>query len=375
MTALLEFKQRIKNLYGNIEVYLLPFLKFLLALGYYMWLNYTLGYMEVLRSPFVVLILALLCAILPANVIVYVGFALIIGHCYAIGIEIAAFAPVLILFMMIMFLRFGGKDNIIMVFTPMAFYFGVPALLPIGGGLLCDYFACMPAGCGVVLYYFIKFVNEQANVLSAAATGDTEIITRVKMICDGLMNNQEMWLSLIAVVAVLLLVGLIRKRSFDYAWRIAIVAGGVTYIFVMLGGGLFLNAPVNTVELLVGVVIALIIGLIFEFFIFGGDYTRTERLEYSDDEYYYYVKAVPKATVTTSERSIKKITAEPMKEQEKRAAQVVKPTYANPIFESNDKDDRELQFEDVQPVAPVAEDATMNPEDFEKKLEESLRDL
>lgn len=121
MTALLEFKQRIKNLYGNIEVYLLPFLKFLLALGYYMWLNYTLGYMEVLRSPFVVLILALLCAILPANVIVYVGFALIIGHCYAIGIEIAAFALVLILFMMIMFLRFGGKDNIIMVFTPMAF--------------------------------------------------------------------------------------------------------------------------------------------------------------------------------------------------------------------------------------------------------------
>ena len=32
---------------------------------------------------------------------------------------------------------------------------------------------------------------------------------------------------------------------------------------------------------------------------------RTERLEYEDDEYYYYVKAVPKAVSTTSERSIK----------------------------------------------------------------------
>ena len=48
------------------------------------------------------------------------------------------------------------------------------------------------------------------------------------------------------------------------------------------------------------------------------DYSRTERLEYEDDEYYYYVKAVPKATVATSERSIKKINAEPVKEEKKR---------------------------------------------------------
>ena len=41
-----------------------------------------------------------------------------------------------------------------------------------------------------------------------------------------------------------------------------------------------------------------------KFFVFGGDYTRTERLEYEDDDYYYYVKAVPNALVATSERSI-----------------------------------------------------------------------
>ena len=51
--------------------------------------------------------------------------------------------------------------------------------------------------------------------------------------------------------------------------------------------------------------ISVVVGLVLEFFVFGGDYTRTERLEYEDDEYYYYVKAVPKALVATSERSIK----------------------------------------------------------------------
>ena len=34
-----------------------------------------------------------------------------------------------------------------------------------------------------------------------------------------------------------------------------------------------------------------------------------------DDEYYYYVKAVPKACVTTSERSIKKINGSSAKDE------------------------------------------------------------
>ena len=59
------------------------------------------------------------------------------------------------------------------------------------------------------------------------------------------------------------------------------------------------------VTLIIYTVVSVVVGLVLEFFVFGGDYTRTERLEYEDDEYYYYVKAVPKATVTTSERSIK----------------------------------------------------------------------
>ena len=64
--------------------------------------------------------------------------------------------------------------------------------------------------------------------------------------------------------------------------------------------------------------------LSLNFFVYGGDYTRTERLEYEDDEYYYYVKAVPKALVATSERSIKKINAEPPREDKNRNERVVK---------------------------------------------------
>ena len=43
MTALLEFKQKIKGIYAQYEMYLLPLLKFVLALIYFIWINTNMG--------------------------------------------------------------------------------------------------------------------------------------------------------------------------------------------------------------------------------------------------------------------------------------------------------------------------------------------
>lgn len=136
MTALLELKQKIKNLYGQYELYLLPVFKFVLAMLYFTWINENMGYMSQLNSMFVVLILALICSILPSVVTVYAGFILMILHGYALSLETAGFMLVLILVMVIFFLRFSGGQNTVMAFTPITFMFNVPAILPIGSGLM-----------------------------------------------------------------------------------------------------------------------------------------------------------------------------------------------------------------------------------------------
>ena len=128
MTALLEIKQNIKRFYGQYEVYILPVLKFVLAFAYFLWINSNMGYMKQLDNIFVVLILALVCSILPVSVMMFLGFALMIGHCYAVGIETAGFMLLLILFMLILFLRFSRSQNLAMILTPLSFGFGVPAL-------------------------------------------------------------------------------------------------------------------------------------------------------------------------------------------------------------------------------------------------------
>ena len=360
MTALLEIKQNIKRFYGEYEVYILPVLKFALAFVYFLWINSNMGYMKQLDNIFVILVLALVCAILPVSVMMFIGFAMMIGHCYAVGPEVAGFMLVLILFMMILFLRFSGSQNLTLILTPLSFGFSVPTLLPLGAGLLGSAVSALPAGCGVVIYYFIRFVHAQSAALSDQGT---EIAEKLKLLSDGLVQNWAMWITVIAFVVVVLLVNLLRTRSFDYAWRIAIIAGGVAYILVILAGDFCLDVTVSMVPMIISTVVSVLIGFVLEF-------SRTERVEYEDDEYYYYVKAVPKASVATSERSIKKINAEPVREEKKKEDKVV-------FREENFPERKETPVTQKPDFgSPVNETPQKIDEiDFEKQLEESLKDL
>ena len=75
-----------------------------------------------------VLILAIICAVLPINVMTVIGCVLIIMHCYSVGIEVAGFAVLLIVLLMILFLRFTSEDSLALVLTPAAFHFHIPAV-------------------------------------------------------------------------------------------------------------------------------------------------------------------------------------------------------------------------------------------------------
>ena len=58
-----------------------------------------------------------------------------------------------------------------------------------------------------------------------------------------------------------------------------------------------MNITLPIMELLFGLIISLVLAYVYKFFIFNIDYTRTEYTQFEDDEYYYYVKAVPKISI------------------------------------------------------------------------------
>ena len=348
MTALLTFKQTIREFYGKHDTWILPLLKFLLAITLFKGINSILGYMEILDSIFVVLSLSLLCSVLPVNAMTIIGCGLIIGHCYAAGIEVAAFAIVLIILLMIMFLRFTSKDNLALVMAPVGFTFHVPAAVPIGCGLLREPSSAVPAGCGIVLYYFMCLVRDKAGVLQGK---ETEPLQKLQILLDGLVKNHEMWLVIITFAVVILVVYVIRQSSFDYSWRVAVVAGTVIYIVFLLLGSMFFSVSIKTSGVLISGILSALIGFLIEFAVLGVDYSRTEVTQFEDDEYVYYVKAVPKSFVPQKQKSVK--------------------TFAT----NKNKTEKDQTPEKKDPSFDFSEDSDEEVFDFGKQLEESLKDL
>lgn len=343
MTTLLEMKQKIKNFYGEHDGWLLPLLKFLLAFLVFQSINSTLGFLEALDNIFIVLILSIICAVLPLNGMAVLGCIMIVAHCYGVGVEVAAFSVLLLLLLMILFLRFTSQDNLALILTPAAFSFHMPAAIPVGSGLLRGPSCAVPACCGVILYYFMEVVSDRSTVLQGK---ETESVQKLQILLDALINNQEMWLNILAFVVVLMVVYLISRTSADYSWRIGDAAGSVLYILIMILGGMFLNVNINIGSVILSGVLAAVAGLLIEFAALGIDYSRSETTQFEDDEYVYYVKAVPKSFVAQSEKKIKNISSEPAEVPEE-------------------------EEEEAAPVERIGEESF----DFEKQLEESLKDL
>ena len=353
MTILLETKQKIKNFYGEHDTWLLPLLKFLLAFLVFQSTNYIMGFFEALDNIFIVLILSLISAVLPINGMTVLVCIAIVAHCYGVGIEVAGFAILLLLLLMILFLRFTSKDNLALILTPAAFGLHIPAAMPIGAGLLRGPSCAVPSCCGVILYYFMDTVRDRSTVLQGK---ETESLQKLQILLDALINNQEMWLNILAFVVALMVVYLISRTSADYSWRIGDAAGAAAYILIMILGGMFLNININIGSVIIAGILAAVIGLVIEFAALGVAYSRSETTQFEDDEYVYYVKAVPKSFVAQAEKSIKTISSET--EEELEAPEVQVP------------ETQEAETEAV-PVERVEEEVF----DFEKKLEDSLKDL
>ena len=70
----------------------------------------------------------------------------------------------------------------------------------------------------------------------------------------------------------------------------------VVCFIVLIVSSSVLDADVGIGGAMVSLLISSLIVLVLQFFIFNVDYSRAEYVQFEDDEYYYYVKALPKIT-------------------------------------------------------------------------------
>ena len=305
MTALLELRENLKKIYSRNEAFILPVIKFLLSFIVLSIINGKMGYMTKLDNMAIVLIVSLLCSFLPTGFMAFFAMMFAVLHMYALSIETAAVGLVVFLLLYLLFLRFTAKEALVVVLTPVLCMLKLPYVMPVAMGLIGTPASCVSVGCGVVVYYLLQTVITNAPTINSM--GAEEATAKLRLLIDGMLGNKAMLVTIAAFAITVIVVYLIRRMSVDHSWTIAMVAGVMIEVMILLVGDLMYDTNFSIVSALLGAVVTLIACKIIEFFRFCLDYSRTEKVQFEDDEYYYYVKAVPKMTVAAPTNTVKKI--------------------------------------------------------------------
>lgn len=304
MLNLLVLKERLRSTYQKYEVYIKPSVKFILALVVFMLINMNLGYNEKLSSLPVVIIMSLIAAFTPVAVLVLLAAVVSIGHIYSASMILAGMAVIVLLILYLMFLRFTPKLGYVVLAIPILYLLNIPYLIPILLGLIATPISIIPVSCGVIIYYL--FHSIQVMGIQEGVTSVEDIVTTYKSVFDGLFFNKVFILTLCTFAVVILVTYFVRKLSIDHAFDIAIVVGGAVNIVIFLIGDIIFNASHSIFSMIVGTVISCAIVYVIQFFRLALEYTGVEFVQFEDDDYYYYVKAVPKIKVTTPEVNVKR---------------------------------------------------------------------
>ncbi len=305
MHKLLEIRGYLEKYYSKYSKVIDKVLQFILALMTFTFLNQTIGFTDIIANPIMTIVLSLICMLLPMTMTVIISTVVAILQMVTVSVGMTIVFIVIFVVLYGFYFRFSPRKSIIILLVPIAFMLKIPVVVPIVYGLLGTPICVLPITVGAIIYYMISYVSANSSLLGAVS--DVDLMTEIGTYLQQIFSNSEMWCIIIAYAVSLLLVYSVRRLSVDYAWEIAIIAGVLGNINVMAYGYIVMDIQLSYISLIVGSIVAVVAALLAKLFVFSVDYTRSEYLQFEDDEYYYYVKAVPKAAVAIPEKTVKRI--------------------------------------------------------------------
>lgn len=302
MDKVLIFRERILKFFASNERMIRLFSRFLGGALLFYVARQIYGYNDILSQAAAIAILGLVCTFLPTSIIFLIYQLTIAAYLAGVSAEIGVLYLILIGVYYLLYQRLFIDTEILFLMTPVFFYFHIPAALPIFVGSFVGLNGLPAILAGTVVYY-------SAGVLRDALIHSADLSNggwASHLLINGTAGNKELLLCLTAFVLVTAIVAGIRKAWIAYGWYIAVFAGGGIYMFIMLIGGYFTNNRINILLELLMIIISMLVAAVVQFFSGVIDYTREERFEFEDEEYYYYVKAIPKVSMA-EEENIKKV--------------------------------------------------------------------
>lgn len=305
MIQLLEFRERVKNFYQRYDAYLIPVIKFIFAFIAFQTINKEIGYDARLKSLPIILAISLLSAFTPSAVMVLLAAVISVLHVYFISPILSIIVVVIMMILYLLFARYTPKLGYVLLAVPIMFLLKIPYVIPLLLGLVSTPIAMIPTSCGVIIYFLFQIIK--TAVTKEINISVEEIVQLYTYVIDSLLGNRQMIMTIVVFALIIMVTYFVRKMSFDYAFESSILAGGITCILGFLISYLVLNRSNQILSMILGTIVSIGIVYSIHFFRLTLDYSGVEHAQFEDDIYYYYVKAIPKVTVTVAQVNVKRI--------------------------------------------------------------------
>ena len=303
MTHLLVMRERLIRFYQDHARIVNALFRFLISFVTFFSINQLVGYNPVLNSWYVVVAFSVVNTVLPMSVLIFLAAAYTVFHVYYVSVSLALVILLVFLIAYLVYLRFLPEHGYVILAVPVLYGLHLQYLVPILLGLIGAPVAVIPMSCGVVCYYALKCIT------TVIGTATEESMVLFNQAFQMIFTNQEMYLAIAVFAIVMVTVNMICSQEFHYVYETAITAGVIVNILLILLLSFPFNVEVHVLYLLASSVFSGLLAWLIQFFQVVLNYSAVEYLQFEDDEYYYYVKAVPKMNIAVGEKRVKRFNA------------------------------------------------------------------
>ena len=304
LSNLIEFRHKLQLFYAERAKYVRAALRFAAALITLLGIRASIPFSGVMSSVPVAVLLAAVCAFVPWGVAAFICGAAVLVNLYALSpLAMVVFAVFMVIVLCCYYI-FSPGDSVILLLVPILFFLKIPCALPVVIGLCFTGISVVPLLFGVIACYFVSWVA--ANSVLLAESSMLTSTQQFTYLVTGVLCSPQTIGCLIAFGVTALTVFTIRKLAVRYNWEAAVIAGSLACLILQTVLAAVLDYRISFAQTLIGIAVGAALGFILRFFLYQVDYRSTVETQFEDDEYFYYVKAVPKMDVHPEDKQLKK---------------------------------------------------------------------
>lgn len=305
---LLELKNFIKRIGDRYWVYVKIVLKFVSAMVIFGLMNMHMGYSDMMDNILITLGLSVIAAFSPDAVFSLIVMLVSIVQVYSVSLILAVVMLAVYLIIYFAYVRFVPKQIYVILAIPFLYILGIPYVMPLLCGILFAPYSIISNVLGILIYYVFLAVEGAAGLSGETSVSNT--INFFNVIVDNIRSNRYMLFSMIIFAFIALLTYIIRIQRFNHSSEISVLTGILLMLVAFVLSSSFIENSDTIVNVIVGVCVSGLIAFTVQFFRISLDYSGVKNIQFQDDEYYYYVRAVPKLSVSAPDKQIKTIHAQ-----------------------------------------------------------------